>query len=271
MPLMGSPLPLDLAEEGGTSLIELLVAMVSAVVVVGALFAILEFSVNQEARISDKVQATRVGRLAMAKVTDELHSACTGFGATAIQGPGETPGTGLASTGATDLWFVSTYGSTESGAAAPKGVYLNDIHWGASPTGAKSVSGQTLGTLTDYRFASTGGSAPSWTFPTLTIAHATTRKIAENVIPPPLPATPTLFRYYKFKSETSTELELLSTTSAITTAAAAGEVAKVGVSFVQAPEGRDSTPTSSVSVTDSVLLRFNPTETGEEAENVPCN
>jgi type II secretory pathway pseudopilin PulG len=274
----GPPVPRASAEEG-TTLIELLVAMVIAVVVVGALFAILEFSTRQETRVSNKVQATRIGRLAMSKVVDELHSACTGFGATAVQvpigaTPTEKPESPLAVTGPTDLWFISTYGTSESGAAAPAKVIEHDIHWQA--TGGKSASGQTLGTLTDYRYESQPESSPeAWKFKALTVANASKRVIAENVIPPSSPASSTIFSYFKFKSETSTELQPLSTQAEITAAATKPEegdntLAKVNVSWVQAPEARDSTPATSVAVTDSVLFRFNPTETGSEAENVPC-
>src|ERR1700691_5516935 len=54
-------LPPSPAEERGTTLIELLVAMLTGIVVLFALLAILEFSTNQDARISDRVQANRLG------------------------------------------------------------------------------------------------------------------------------------------------------------------------------------------------------------------
>jgi hypothetical protein len=263
----------------GTTLIELLVAMVSAIVVVGALFAILEFSTRQETRISDRIQATRTGRDAMTKIVDELHSACTGFGATAIQVPlgatsTEAPESPLAVTGPTNLWFISTYGTKEAGAAAPPTVIEHDIHWEA--TGAKSSTGQTLGTLSDYRYESQPGSTPeAWKFKALTKANASVHIIAENVIPPSSPATATIFEYYKFKTETSSELVPLTTQTEITDAATKpeegdNEIARVSISFVQAPEGLDTKPATSAAITDSVLFRFNPTETGAEAENVPC-
>jgi type II secretory pathway component PulJ len=261
------------AEELGTTLIELLVAMLTAIVVLFALLAILQFSTNQNARISDRVQANRLGRVAMAKITDELHSACTGFEATAIQAPGETPAAPLASTGATDLWFVSDYGNTNSGSATDSEVIEHDIHWAANkaPQELKTPTGQTLGTLTDYRFPSTGGTPAKWEFPPLTLANETAdaHVLSTNVVAPTLPATPTLFHYFKFESETTSKLAELTSAQAAT-AAGKGEIAKVSINFTQAPEAKDTTPTSAVSLSDSVLLRFSPPETGTEAENTPC-
>ena len=268
-----SPIPFRLpsfpAAEHGTTLIELLVAMLTGTVVLFALLAILEFSTNQDARISDRVQANRIGRVAMAKVIDELHSACTGFGETAIQGPSETPASPLASTGATDLWFISDYSNENAGAAFDNEPIEHDIHWAA--TGAKSPTGQALGTITDYRFTHTGGEPEKWQFQTLTAEHekAGAHVLATNVMAPTQPSTATLFHYYKFESKTSgTLLELAS--SEIAAAATKAEIAKVSVNFTQGPEGTDTKPSSAVSLSDSVLLRFNPSETGTEAQNVPC-
>lgn len=266
-----------LAAQHGTTLIELLVAMLTGTVVLFALLAILEFSTNQDARISDRVQANRTGRVAMARVIDELHSACTGFGETAIQGPSETPVSPLASTGATDLWFISDYSNENAGAAFDSEPIEHDIHWEANkfspavPAKEISPTGQVLGTLTDYRFTHTGGEPEKWQFQTLTTEHekAAAHVLATNVIAPTLPATATLFHYYKFESKTSPKLLELAS-SEIVAAAKAAEIAKVSVSFTQGPEGTDTKPSSAVSLSDSVLLRFNPSETGTEAQDVPC-
>jgi prepilin-type N-terminal cleavage/methylation domain-containing protein len=274
---MSSPFPplLTPSAEQGFTLVELLVAMLISTVVIAALVAILTFSLGQETRITDKVQADQIGRTAMTNIIDELHSSCTGFGANAIQGPSETPTSPLASSGATNLWFVSAYGNEDSGEALIEKVTEHDINWTAS---TKSNTGEELGTLTDYSFESTSGNAKAgWTFPSLTVAKAKIKVLAKNVIPPEIEIsgkkTPTIFQYYKYEntasSETDGELVALSS-SEVPTAAKEGNVAKATVSFAQAPAGGDTRTNRSASFSNSVILRFTPSETGAEVKNEPC-
>ena len=79
---------------------ELVVAMAAGIVVTGALFAILDVSLHQSARITDKVQADQLGRTAMTAMTDELHSACIAPEVTPVQ----------AESSGTELRFVTAYG-----------------------------------------------------------------------------------------------------------------------------------------------------------------
>ncbi|HEV3319105.1 MAG TPA: prepilin-type N-terminal cleavage/methylation domain-containing protein [Solirubrobacteraceae bacterium] len=264
---------LDLGSERGFTLMEMLVAMVTGVIVTGALLAILEVSLRQQTRITERAQADQTGRTAMSNIVDELHSSCTGFSATAIQAPKETPTSPLAATGAANLWFLSAYGNSSSGEAVLTGVTEHDINWTSTGT---SNTGQSLGTLTDYSFPSTGGTSPKWTFPTLSVTEAkakhTVRVLATDVIAPQVEEeakkVSTVFQYYKY-STSSHELTPLKS-SEIAAAASAQEIAKVTIGFTQAPDSGDTRSGRTAGFSDSVVLRFNPSETGTEAVNIPC-
>jgi type II secretory pathway pseudopilin PulG len=260
----------SLRAESGFTLVEMVVAMLSATIIMIAMVALLVFTTNQASRISERVQATRIGHVAMTRIIDELHSSCTGFGTDAVQGPStEAP---LESTGPTNLWLISAYGSSTSKEAVQKTVYEHDINWTATK---KNASGEQLGTLADYSFESKSGTGPGttagkWEFPALKTANAKKTILATNVIPLTISGTHTLFLYYKLSGETGKFTQI---TEKIPTEAAANGVAKVSIGFVQAPEGTagESKLARAAPFSDSVVLRLNPTETGEGIKDEPCS
>jgi Tfp pilus assembly protein PilV len=268
---MSTPRPTSpLHAESGFTLVEMLVAMLSATIIMIAMVALLIFTTSQASRISERVQATRIGHVSMTRIIDELHSSCTGFGTNAVQGP--SPESPLESTDPTNLWFISAYGSSTSKEAVQKTVYEHDINWTATK---KNGSGEQLGTLTDYSFESKSGTGPGttsgkWEFPTLKTTNAKKTILATNVIPLTISGTHTLFQYYKLSGETGKFTEI---TEKIPTEAAANAVAKVSISFVQAPEGSagESKLARAAPFSDSVVLRLNPTETGEGIKDEPCS
>jgi prepilin-type N-terminal cleavage/methylation domain-containing protein len=259
--------PDRLSCERGFTLIELLVAMVAGVVVIGGLLATLEVSLRQETRISDRVQADRIGRTALSAMLNELHSSCTGFGSTAIQAPSTTPTSPLAATGALNLWFLTAYGSASSGEAAIKAVTEHDVNWTATGT---SNTGESLGTLTDYSWTDTGGEPPNfaWTFPaTLSTTTANSAHVlATNVIPA---EASTIFKYYKYDTtaadSTYGELVQMGSSELPPTTTTAKKIAKVAIAFKQAPEHGDTREGHTTSFSGGVNLRLTPTETPGEA------
>jgi len=111
--------------------------------------------------------------------------------------------------------------------------------------------------------AASSGKAPSWTFPTLSTANATANVLAANVI---APEGGSFFKYYAY--EASGQLEELAVPLTTTNAKT---VAKVSVGLTQAPESGDTRAGRTANVSDAVLLRFGPSETGTGVENTPCD
>lgn len=266
------------------TLIEMLVAMLIAGIVLAALSIIFVVSLHQQSLTSDKIQSDQLGRTLMTNIVDDLHSSCTGLGTSPVQAPEGTLTSPLESSGPTNLWFISSYGSSESGKAVIEKVNLHDIHW--TETGTSSTTPKLkLGKLIDYSFPSTSGStAPNWTFPTLKESNATTRVIGTNVAAPSVSGIP-LFRYYSYvnntKELTNGELNTtpLSTPLTIGTPESSGvaakkgtaeEAAQVSITFTQAPTDNDTRNGRTSTFTDSVVLRFSPTTTGTGIESSPC-
>jgi Tfp pilus assembly protein PilW len=255
-----------LRAQDGESLLELVVAMAIASIIMIAIVGLLEFTTTQASRINERVQADRLGRAAMTRIVEELHSSCTGFGSQAIQAPGTTPAAPLEQTGPTNLWYVSSYGSSTSKSAVEKTVYLHDISW------AEEAKKNGQGTLTDYSFESVAGSGPgttagNWTFPTLEAAKAQKRVLATKVTPVTISGTKTVFQYYSLSTSTGAFTQV---TEKIPAEATASKLAKVAISFSQAPEGGQTKLARAVSFNDAVVLRLNPTETGEGAKDETC-
>src|SRR5580704_16448051 len=126
-----------LGDNAGFTLIELLVGMLSAIVVTGALFAILIVSLHQTARISGHVQATQLGRITMARMVDELHTACIAKEFTPVQKESSE----------NKLIFVSGFGQE----AVLKKAYKHEIVFSSSES-----------TLVETTSASNGGEWPNF-------------------------------------------------------------------------------------------------------------
>jgi hypothetical protein len=180
--------------EGGFTLIEVMVAALSGVVVMGALFALLQISLHQTSLLNDKVQANQLGRTAMTNLVEELHSACIASGFTPVQ----------AGSGPSKLVFINAYseGSLISGAIE------HEVVWNKS-----------AGTLTDFRYKSkveSGSEWPNFKYPALDYSSSTHQ--AANATPPTgfrlasnvseTGSTP-IFQYYQYAESSSSAEENL--------------------------------------------------------------
>jgi Tfp pilus assembly protein PilW len=180
-------------DERGFTLVETLVAMVCGLVVSAALFAILEVSLHQTARLTDVAQASQLGRTTMTRIVDELHSACIAPGST-----GYTPV--QEGSNANELIVINAYSANSEITTARE----DKIVWNAA---AK--------TLTDYTRVSSAESAwPKFVF---TAAWPSTGTIigegvtqTENAKKEAIP----IFTYYKYATEASASSAAASSTLA---------------------------------------------------------
>jgi Tfp pilus assembly protein PilW len=189
--------------ERGFTLVETLVAMLTGIVVTGALFAILEFSVRQTSYISQTAQATQVSRTAMTHIIDELHSACLATGFAPVQA-GSTP---------TKLIFQDGYGEESEipGVYTSKGGSTGAKTEGARQDTIEWVEG--TGILTDSVALGTGpevaGKYPVGAPTNVRLAEKVTQSEVAN--PETKKAYP-VFRYFEYAGAASA-----STTAAAST------------------------------------------------------
>lgn len=259
-----------LRDERGFTLMELLVSMLAALVVTGALFAILQVSLRQTTLINDKVQANQLGRTAMTKIVDELHSACIAQGFKPIQKEST----------ASDLIFKNAYSN--------EAVILNAKEAEAKTTGTgvfehQIVWNKTAQTLTDFIYKSESGEGVEAKFPavdyltsTNEAANASPKKgvrLASNVTQTEGTA---IFKYYKYNTAySSSATEGLSTLNLIALSSElneteANEAAAVVVSFRQAPVNNRSERDRFVDLSNEVTFAFSVPNAETPIEDTPC-
>ena len=163
-----------LADQRGFSLPELLVSMVVGSIILLGAFAVIDASVTQSARTTDKVDAVARGRKAMETITQELRSqVCLG------------PGPGLAAVTAGDGNFVEFYadlGDNNSRTAPGTDVFRPDRFRLTYDPAAKTVVEQI------YQ----GSGTPPYS---MTFALRRTRTLLQNV---DLVSGKPFFRYFAF-------------------------------------------------------------------------
>jgi len=253
-------------DAAGFTLIEILVAMTSAIIVMGALFAVFLVALHQSSKIADASQATQAGRTTMAKITDELQSACLA--------PEFTPV--LEKSTPTTLRFINAY-SRES--VIPK-AYLHEIVWtGTAPNPGK---------LIDYSRASASSSVwPNFTSSSSweAISPAGGTVLGEHIYETevevagkkqPVP----IFKYYKYatKSSSTSESSSVATLSPLTlevekeklTSAEAKEAASVLVSLTAAPANNYTKGGRIAEFSNQVTFAFTAPASEATVKGGPC-
>jgi prepilin-type N-terminal cleavage/methylation domain-containing protein len=257
-------------EERGMTLVEVLVAMVTGVVVLGSAYSILEVSLHQSARLADYAQSAQIGRTAMTRIVDELHSACIAEGFKPVQ----------AGSGESKLVLIDAYSEEAKIGTSETGSGGNTIWNARKDTVVWSEAGKTL---TDSTYKSTGGSWPEYTFANASTPAAGTRladRVTKAEIENPetkAKETPPVFRYFDYATKPATQAtEPLSTLAEVTPPAAgfskeeAEKVAAVQVSFRTAPPSGSKEADRRTDLTSQVTLAFSAARSEATIQDAPC-
>ncbi len=225
--------------EHGFTLVEMLVTLVTGIVIVLATFAVMDVSLSQSSRITERVDADQRARLAMEKILLELHSSCVISEVNPV----------LEGSGAKTIKFVSQQGAE---------AYFNTV------TKHEISLNTETGNLTDASYASEGPIVnENWKFsvtPTSTqtlLSNVSQSKEGEKTLP--------VFRYYKYENGNLSTTEL----PAPLKEEDANNTAEVTVSFTTAPTSNRTTGGRTVDLTDSAVLRFDPASA--TGTNEPCH
>lgn len=225
--------------EHGFTLVELLVAMVTGLVVLLATFSVLDISLSQSSRISERVDADQRGRLAMEKILLELHSSCVSSAFTPI----------LSGSESSSISFISQAGAEAAFTHVTKHVI--------------TLSSSGSGTLTDASYVSNGGSTPNWTFPsTATSTQNLLTGVSQSTTSSG--ASIAAFQYFKYEggnlSSTALSTPLSSSNAKAT--------AEVTVSFTTKPSSGRVTGNRTIDLTNTAVLRYSPASSA--GANEPC-
>lgn len=220
--------------EGGTTLVELLVATAAGVVVLFAISAMIIVSLRETVRVNTHVDATQRARTVLTKVIEELHSACVAPQIAPVQ---------EGSTG-TSISFIHQTGSA------------------VSPTPVLSKVTLSGSTLSQSEYPVTGGEAPEWAFAT---TASSTQQLMTN-ISPTSPST-SIFNYYSYSNG---EVSATPLSTPLSTENAERTV-QVGIALTASPQSTPiSDPNAGANITDSALLRFTPATFNTASVNLPC-
>jgi Tfp pilus assembly protein PilV len=255
------PARMSSADDGGYTLIELMISMALTLVIVLAAFTLLEFTTRNVARTTERVHVTQAGRIVMERLMLELHSSCVSPGVAPIR----------SGSSSTVLRYISASGTT----ANSTNVELHEVIFTAP-------AGKATGSLTEKSWPGTG-TGPAYTFneaatPTKQLLLTGVKQSqTEEATPTAIP----VFRYYRYYATgdaspvygalNPTELTPLSTTLS---SEESTRVVKVAVNITVTPEGTETKGVindRALPFEDTALLRLTPASESSSLRNLPCS
>jgi Tfp pilus assembly protein PilW len=258
-------------DERGFTLIETLVAMMTGMIVLGALWGILEVGLHQSARLTDESTAVQAGRATMTRILDELHSACVSTKFEPV----------LANSTSTKLLLANGYSEKSElppageSATTKEGVRMDEIAFTEEPAGNANKEGS----IVDKTYLAIAGPNTANQYTYSGVAAASTR-IGEGI------STKTnkgnaIFTYYAYNTKAATGLgEAATTLTPITLSAGklesaqAKTVAAVGVEFntlaTKTSRITKSTSETGIELNSLVTLAFSAPNAEATIKAGPC-
>lgn len=224
-----------LEDERGTTIAELVVGLATGMVVLLSLTMLVVLTLHSTARTSARVDATSRARVALDRVTEQLHSACVAPKAPPIR---------TGSTG-TRLAFVHATGAA------------------ASPTPVLSVVSLVGTSLVQADYAWKEGLAPFWVFEEKKPISEVT--LVTNVSP--ISVTKPVFSYYPSAASATAELALATPLSQ----SSAEHTIHVNVAFMASPGSGVSTEAATPArMRGGATFRLSAVSYNEAAPALPC-
>ncbi|HSS04717.1 MAG TPA: prepilin-type N-terminal cleavage/methylation domain-containing protein [Solirubrobacterales bacterium] len=223
-----------MSDEGGYTLVELVVGMMISMVVLTAIFGMVKVATGNQDRTTERVFSNQRGRPVMNRIVDRLHSACV------------SPGLAPVREGSTDTSMILY---SKSGSAV-------------SPTPDKYVISLSGGAITETDSVGSGSEPSKWTFgspssPVLLVNGVGTAAVGEP------PAGAPLFRYFAYEGGQVAATPLPTPLNEED----AAKTVQVNIAFTVAPRAGAA---AMVTLTDSATLRIEPASEDSAEVNLPC-
>jgi len=225
-----------LADERGTTLVELMVGISLGMVILSALTGLVIVTLHASARVSARVHATQNARISLVKIIEQLHSACV------------TPKIAPVQVGSTGTKLIFSHSTASEGSSATVKPIRSEV----------ALSGTSL-IETDY--AALGSTVP----PTFSkTATGPSQALISNVAP--TPPSSSIFTYYTYSNG-----KLVAIPPKELSLTEANSVIQVKVAFTGFPPKTSSSDKNvGASVENSAMLRLTPPSFEAEAGSLPC-
>jgi Tfp pilus assembly protein PilW len=226
---------LQLADERGTTLVELVVGVALGMVVLSALTMLMITSMHASARVTARVHATQNARISLTKIIEQLHSACV------------VPKIAPVQAGSTGTLLSFSHAPASEGASATVKPVLSKV----------ALSGTNL---VETEYASLGGIPPTFS----ATAMGPPQILVTGVTP--TPPSSSIFTYYTYSNG-----KLIAAPQKELGATEANSVIQVKVAFTGFPPKTSSSDSNvGASVENSVMLRLTPPSFEAAAGSLPC-